>query len=246
MTRWFFIIFFIVPLLLSSCGKDPLTLPARVTFDFEFIAHEEESSLKNTSEEYSDNVPPNVAAGKLEVNKGKLAIESIEFDGRREEGRDIFFISDLPGPLVVDLETGTGNQELSFDIPQGVYNLIDIYFNMGGDNQIPLILEGKIKRGAAYEMPVRFEFNIQEQLRVRAESKNQSSKIVLRKDTTSNAKIVVDAESIFKFVNPSVLRNASVSVIDGKELILVNNNNNNGIFNSLASRVEKSVKVIFN
>ena len=247
MAKWFLLISFAVSILVISCTKDELTLPVRVSFDFELIPHEEGNFLKSTLHEDPEILqPPNIPGGRLSVAKGSLSIESIEFDGRRDEGKDVFFISNLPGPLLVDLETGKVNLEVSFDIPQGVYSMVEIYLNPGGGDAAPLILEGFIKRGAADEIPVRFEYDISEKLKIRAESKHQSNKIVLRKDVESKASIIIDAGSIFQFVNPSVIRNALVSSIEGKEIIIVSPDINIDIFNALAARVEKSISIVFN
>lgn len=247
MAKWFLLTSFAVSILIASCTKDELTLPVRVSFDFELKPHEEGSLLKSSLEEGPGILqPPNIPGGRLSISRGSLAIESIEFDGRRDEGRDVFFISDLPGPLLVELETGKVNRELSFDIPQGVYNMVEIYLNPGGGDTAPLILEGNLTRGAAGEIPVRFEYTISEKLKIRAESKHQSNKIVLRKDVESKASIIIDAGSVFQFVNPSVIRNASVSSIQGKEIIIVSPDINVDIFNALAARVEKSISIVFN
>ncbi|MFW5835621.1 MAG: hypothetical protein ACOCU3_01570 [bacterium] len=225
-------------LLMSGCTKDPLTQPAKVFFDFELIALDEEN-LKN-------GPPVDIPAGKLSVSQGTLAIESIEFDGRRDQGKDVFFVSDLARPLLIDLESGNSNQNISFDIPQGVYNRVEFDLMLGGDGEIPLVLTGSIKRGNISEIPLRFEYNIREQLRIKAKSAKQEEKIVLRKDTPSTARIVVDARSIFQLVNMSVLQNANVSILGGEETILINLENNGEIFNSMANRIEKSFSIIFN
>jgi hypothetical protein len=222
-------------LLFYSCRKDELTLPARVVFAFELIAHEDGAHLKGG--------PPSNLPGRITVNQGSLTIGSVEFDGRRDEGRDVFFVSDLRQPILVDLENGTSSAPLNFDIPQGIYNIIEIHLDLGGDDMLPLVLEGKINQGTPNEMPIRFEHNIREKFRIKAEP-GQGSKVVLRKDTPSNARIIVDSRSIFQFVNPSVIKDASVSVINGENVILINSITNNSIFNKMADRLEKSLSVI--
>ncbi len=224
-------------LLLSACSKDELTFPAKVFFEFEMIAHKEGNNLKS-------GPPFDLPFSTLTINQGALVIESIEFDGRREEGRDVFFISDLKQLVIVDLETGKSNQELSFDIPQGIYNRIDIYLELGGNEEIPLVLEGNIGKGQSDRIPLRFEYNIRDRIKVRAEPGGQANKIVLRKDTPSRARIVLDAGKVFQSVKLPVLQNATVSRLFGEDVILINPYNNNDIFNKLADRLEKSFKVI--
>jgi hypothetical protein len=246
MARWFILISFAVSILVISCSKDELTLPAKVYFGYEFLFHQEELVMDDPATgTLKSKLPPGFHGGRLEINKGTLMIRSVEFDGRREEGRDVYFISDLRDPLIVNLETVTGNQELSFDIPQGVYNMIDIHLHPGGSTAPPLVLEGTISRGAAHVIPVRFELDIYEKLRIRAEPSGLD-KIVLRKDIPSYAWIVVDAGSMFRFIHPTMFRDAILSDVDGIETLLIDSGTNQELFNALASRVEKSISIVFN
>jgi hypothetical protein len=225
-------------LLLSACRKDELTLPAKVFFEFELVSHEGEKYLKS-------GPPSNVLPDRMIINQGSLTIKSIEFDGLRDEGRDIFFESDLTQPLLVDLETGNSNQVLSFDVPQGVYNRIELNITLGWNDEIPLVLEGNISKGNLDEIPLRFEYNIHERIRVRAEPGKNSNKIVLRKDSPSVARVVIDAGQIFMFVNMSELQDAIVSLHEDRETIIISPRINNEIFNSMAARLERSIRVIF-
>lgn len=220
-----------------ACKKNELTLPAKLNFKFELISHEEEDDLKV----FNPGGPP---FGKLEIDRGTLTIGSIEFEGRRDEGRDIFFESNFPGPLSVILETGEANRELSFDIPQGIYNRVDFYFELGGDDEISLVFEGRLKKGQTESLPLRFEYNIRERIKVRAEPVNQGNKIVLRKDSPSTASIIVDAGAIFQFVNLPALQNAGVSIRNGEEMIIISSGNNSSLFNAMANRIERSFRVI--
>ena len=224
-------------LLLTACKKDELTLPAKVFLDFELISYEDENTLKS-------GPPVDLPFGSITINKGTLAIGSIEFEGRRDEGRDVFFVSDLQQNLIVDLETGKGKQELSFDIPQGVYNRMEFILELGEDDGISLVLEGVLRRGQAYELPIRFEYNIRDRIKIRAESGGETNKIVLRKDTPSRARIVVDAEEVFQFVKLPALQNATIYFHGGEDVLIISPDKNINIFNSMAIRIEKSFRVI--
>jgi hypothetical protein len=227
-------VFFIILLFISSCERD-LSLPSKVFVEFSFISLDNEDNLKSG--------PPVSPPGHIQVNRGSLRILYIEFDGRRDEGRDVFFVSDLPEPLVVDLESGMINQVMSFDIPQGVYNFIEFHLALGGDGQTPLVLEGKVK-GQSGEMPIRFEYKVHEKIRIRAETKQKGQKIVLKKDSPSTARIIIDSRFIFQFVNASMFQDANVITINGEQVILINSASNENIFNALANRIEKSFNII--
>ncbi len=259
MLRTIYIPIFIALFLLNACTKDELTLPAKVFFDFELIGYEEDGGLKSSIEEShsfieqvaaetSENLiasPPfPVPAGVLQINRGSLSIETIEFDGRRTEGRDVYFNSNLASPLIVDLETGESNRELSFDIPQGIYERMEFFLTPGGENELPLVLKGRIRKGND-AIFVRFEYRIKEIIRIRAESSGTPGKIVLRRDIPSRAKLVVDAGSIFRFMNPGQFQHADITAYDNAHVILIDPENNPDLFNSLAGRIEKSIRIIF-
>lgn len=229
----------IVLLFLTGClPKDELTLPAKVNFEFEFVAHEEWTDLKS-------GPPVQIPAGRLSINRGNLLIEAIEFEGRRDEGKDVFFISNFTGPVKADLETGESNRQVTFDIPQGVYNRIEIDLYLGGDDEIPFVLEGTLRKGPFEEIPVRFEYNLREQIRVRAEPGGQTDRIVLKKDMPSTARVVVDAGFIFRLVNMAMLQDATITVYGDEDMVLINLSNNTGIFGLMATRLEKSFRIIF-
>ncbi len=229
-------------LLLTSCEKDELTLPAEVNFEFEFIAHED-GIIGNGPKKLSSNLqqPP----GKIEIDQGTLVIESIVFDGRRQEGEDVFFTSDLSEPVVVNLQTEESNKPLKFDIPQGIYNRIEIDIELDGNNKLPLVLEGNFKKGPLEEFPVRFEYDISEKIRVRAKPAGNIDNIVLKKDTPSIAKVRVDANSIFQLVNMSMINDANITDIDGEEVLLINNESNGNMYSIISARIDKSFDVIF-
>ncbi len=238
------ILFFL--LLLPACRKDELTLPSKVIFKFELIPHQEADNLKG-------GPPFDVPGGRMTIDRGTLTIESIKFDGKRDEAKDYSFVSNLPFPLIVDLESGETNQEVSFDIPQGVYNHVEIFLSLGVADEPSVALDGIIRRGPWEKIPIRFEYNIREQIRIWAEpgklresgeSGGQHNKIVFRKDTPSIARIVVDAGSLFQFVNLPEIQNATPSVRDGEKIIIISFDSNTEIFNTMGQRLDRSFRVI--
>ncbi len=232
-------------ILLSSCRKDELTLPTKVFFEFELITYEEGNNQKNRMP--PEELPFGPPFNRMSIDRGTLVIESIAFDGRRDEGRDVYFSSDLGKPVIVDLESGKTNQEISFDIPQGVYNRVELFLDLGSEDNVSLVLEGSIRNRQSVEIPLRFEYRFREWIRIMAESGSQADKIVLRKDTPSRVRIVIDAPAVFQFANLGRLQTATIAIrdSDGEELLIISDSINTDIFNSMVTRLEKSFKVIF-
>jgi hypothetical protein len=231
-----FIIIVILFFAAFSC-KDELTLPAKVSFKFgmePYYAEENGTDQKI----YASN--PN----KYTIDKGQLVIEAIEFDGRRDQGKDVYFISDFSQKVESVLNTETSSIEVEFDIPQGVYNRIDVTLHLGNNGNSPLILEGTFNFGPFTELPIRFEYGYADVITVRAKPKSGSN-IVLSKDNPSKVRVVIDSGFLFRFINPSVIANADRVNMNGIEVMLINSTNNINTFNQIANRFNNSISVIF-
>ena len=223
---------------LYSCKKDELTLPSDVTFTFGIVPHYSYYA-KNQTFGFT-----NLSSGFLNIDKGTLVIDAIEFDGKRNEGKDIYFTSNFGSQVLANLGNQTTNINVSFDIPQGAYNRIDITLHLGTSSQVSIAIEGTMSAGVFSSLPIRFEYNFTDQVKVRATPKTGNS-IVLRKDKPSIAQVLVNAEYLFRFVNPSILSNATIVNIDGDDILLINSQNNINIFNQIANRLDNSFTVVF-
>jgi hypothetical protein len=227
----FLIIFTLIIFLHSSCEKDELTLPTEVSFEFSMESYQAEES----------NSPMN----KFIINEGTLIINSIEFDGQREEGEDYYFVSQFTSPLIAEVNTGVTSQTVSFDAPQGIYNKIDISFSLGAENENSLILNGVLKHGASTEIPIRIEYTFQEKINVRGSCQEGNEQIVLTKDKKAVANVIFNTPDFFKLISYGKIKDATTQNIEGQETILINNQINDDIFNLLASRIDDSIQVVF-
>ena len=214
-----------------SCEKDELTIPAEVNFEFAMESYHSGTSVKSGQA--------------FDIDEGTIFVNAVEFDGRRDQGEDYFFTSNFETPLHAEMHTGYMNQNVTFDIPQGVYNRIELIFSIGNDEDEGLCLRGKFQQGPVEEIPVVFEYNFQEQIRVRAKNKNGYEQIVLKKDTPSTATVVCDASFLFRMVNIGMIQSAERIQMEGEEIILINNENNTNIFGLLVTRLDNSMRVIF-
>ena len=232
MRNLFYIFFFVCFVFLSSCEKDELTLPVEVSLDFAIKPYHAETGLK--------------ASNGFDVNQGAVIIQSLEFDGRRDEGEDYFFTKQFDIPLQAQMHNGNVNQQVSFDIPQGVYKRIELNLSLGlEEGEYAFQLKGTFQRGPLEEIPIVFEYSFNEEVRIRAKNKEGNEQIVLKKDNPSTATILVDVPFMFQLINPGMIQMAETTVIDNNETILINLENNTDIFNLLANRLEKSMRVLF-
>jgi len=216
---------------ITSCEKDELKLPAEVKLGFDMN---------------SFNLEDNVKAGQqFTVDEGYLILSGIEFDGKREQGEDYFFTSLFDEPLQAEMHSGVANQDVSFDIPQGIYSMIELSLTLGDEEGPALWLRGRFQKGPLEDVAVLFEYSFREEIRVQAKNKEGNRQVILRKDTPATATILMDAPFMFQLFNMGLLKNAEYFSIEGEETIIINNERNTVIFNLLAPRLDKSLQVIF-
>jgi len=212
---------------LCGCSKDELTKPTAVEFEFQM----------NT--EIND--------GKfLQFEQGTLEFNSITFDGTREAGDDVFFIANYDSGVHVELETKTSSEKIDFDIPQGVYNRIQVGITRESMMSNPgITFKGIYKSAKKKDLPVIIEFDFEEGIEIDATSDNGSNTIVLNKDLGSTAEVTIDPVFMFQLVNSRSLESAKITEIDGEEIIIISKDLNTKIFNKLIDRLEKSTAVVF-
>lgn len=230
-----FFIIIAMPLLLVSC-KDELTLPAKVHFDFGMVIFQNEDPAQGQQKTNSPN--------RYSIERGELTIEAIEFDGRRNQGKDVYFKSNFSEKVVSQLHSQTSNVRVEFDIPQGEYNRVDLTLHLGAGADAPFKLEGQFSYGQSASIPIYFEYAYTDEITIRGKSKHGAN-IILSRGNVTKAKVVVDTEFLFRFLNPGVIASAVRVTQGGEEVILINQLNNVEIFNQVASRFSSSISVVF-
>jgi hypothetical protein len=222
-----------------SCEKDPSTFPAKVKFVFGMIPSLAENEIKEAG------VAENPEEGNfLVIDDGILVISSIDFEGRRQGASDVFFTADFDPPIVVDLKEETSSQLVQFDIPQGIFERIELTFHLGAEGHLPLIMTGEANLPIVGNKLVRFEYQYSEPVRVLAQNLNENQ-IVLRKDVESQATVKINAQHLFRLVNPGLLIAAEILNEQNEEVILIAQGMNTPIFNVIANRLSQSFEVIF-
>ncbi len=237
-----FALLLILMFALNSCRKDELTLPAKVYFNFEIEPHQD-SELKSHPAGSAASPP----FGQLEIGTGRLLVRAIEFDGKREQGRDVYFISDFDAPLQIMLGKHEDNVEVSFDIPQGSYKKIDIGFHLGdfnGTGLPSLTLEGNMVLPNSQSVYLRFEYHFDDIIVVRSRGSVANENILLRKDKVSTATVEIDVPFLFRFINMGELMSGQFAHENGNEVLVINEHKNQALFNKLANRLNNAFSVV--
>lgn len=232
MKRAYILVVLITAVSLFSCEKDELKLPSKLNIEFDMDAFSLEDAAPKGGQ-------------LLVIDESSLIINTIEFDGKREQGDDYFFASSFEIPVEAQMHTGSSNQNISFDIPQGIYNNIEMNIKIGDKEKTALRLKGKLSKGPFEDIPVVFEYSFSEEIRVRAEDRQGNRQIIMRKDRPSTAQITMDAPGLCRLLNMGMIMMADQTVVNGEQMILINNTQNTEIFNIMATRLDQSLRVIF-
>ncbi|MCF8222604.1 MAG: hypothetical protein K9J25_05610 [Bacteroidales bacterium] len=226
-----FLVSFIFVLIFSSCEEKELKLPASVTLQFDM----EDFSVEDNSK----------AGQGFFIDRAYFVMNTLELDGIREQGDDYFFSRAFNTPVQAEMHTGNASEEITFDIPQGVYKKIELNLSLG-DNEHPSIwLEGTFERGPFDNIPVLFQYTLKEEISVRAENRNGERQIILKKDTPASATIKLNVPFMFQLLNAGQIRNAESYPVEGEDILIINKDKNTEIFNLLATRLDKSLQVVF-
>ncbi len=235
MKKLFLLVGVTVLVMFSSCEEDELKVPVTVDMGFHMEPYELSEDLKSGS--------------KFTIDEAFLVINSFEFNGVREQGESYFFTRQFDDPLQAEMHKGEAGPNISFDVPQGVYNMIELVLDAGNNENPAIMLKGRFKQGPFREIPVQFEYAFREQIRVRAKNDEGNRQVILQKGIPARVRIVFDTPSMFRLLNMGQLMKAEIGRVndddDDDEIILISDKNNTDIFNLLASRLGNSLRVVF-
>ena len=180
------------------------------------------------------------AEGKLVFNAGYLIMESFSFDGKREEGSDVYFTKVYDVSLNAMLGE-TVPKELTFDIPQGIYSSIEVEVVSKSANLPNLVVNGLFENNAGTKYPVRFEFNKTKTFLIEGEDlvKN-GNEISLEESLKTNATIWLNPAKWFEAVSAARLDKAAIVSINGEDTILINETINPQIYHVVVAALTKN------
>lgn len=215
-------------MLFPSCEKeDPLKLPVDLAFS---IKMNKNLKVNNT----------------MVFTKGEIILADFEFEGEREIGEDVYFSKEFSSGLSIDLTNDEKIQELTFEIPQGIYKRIYIAFNTFDDfDQNCIVIEAYYTNTQDVQIPIRFEFLSSEYFSVVAEDYSGDSQIVLNTDTPAYASIRLDPVYWFMNISNTMLDDSETVTINGKATILINEDINTRLYELIVARLDESTECVF-
>ncbi len=230
-----------------SCTEDEFLEPTTVDLKIKMV---NTKPFKDLPEQANKQI--------IEFGGGNLQLSGIEFDGKRENNDNHYFFREFENTLVANLSNDSLNQTVSFDIPKGSYNVIQIKLHTNGIDSIPgLTFRGKWKKQRGRpggnnqgqeEIPVELNFfkDYEEsiELTLNTEAGVGKEQIVFDGDNWNTLEIRVNLASIFRNLNPGKFNGAQMIQQGNKQKIIISAHHNTDMYYSLVNRVERSIKAV--
>lgn len=185
--------------------------------------------------------------GALFFKEGYISLASFEFDGKREEGGDVYFTKNYAQELKT-LFGASDISDLKFDVPQGIYTAVNLEITSAIKEEKPnLVVDGffKNKQGTLY--PIRFELSEMETFSiVGVNLVDKEEQIDLAQVAKTQATILLNPVKWFAVLPKSALEQAEKVSIKGINTILINNEVNGQLYKEILANLGKDImKAIF-
>jgi hypothetical protein len=241
--KWVFIIMI---LFIAGCikEKDELTLPVRIKLQIAALPLQENYFLY--------------------AFEGKIGIKSIQFEGKREAGEDIFFETDPKMNLQTLQLSSKPTGILEFEIPQGIYNymrwdltlksIMTEELNNVGDAdslRIGLVIPGSYwmedwtdEWGWDISItPFIFGIDDTELFSFKSTGIDGRSGIVITDRKTYEITLLLDLQGTFGSVSWESFAEAELTDANGQQIILITSDKNKNLYENFLYRTSQSAKV---
>ena len=228
-------------MMLFSCTKDELTKPVAVELLLE---------MKNSEGGQGSNG--------FDVGGAQFIINEVGFEGYRESGENYFFTKSFPEAQKVSFTKTGGGRVLAFDMPQGVYNRMDIKMQVpAGKEPVQLgeiidrtKLQGGIEIWGTYTnahgvaLPFLFVYTALDQMQYTAQSAAGKQQLTIKEKSRYQAKLKFDPQHWMQLINPRMLQSAKLSTISGVPTVVISKTQNEQVYKLLASRIKESAHLL--
>ncbi len=217
-------------LLVSSCKENELKQPVSVNFLFSMDSSEYEH---------------------LNFNHGILHLSSFTFDGKRAVGDDVFFNIEYSTPLEIEFDEATNiYEELSFDLPQGIYDDITITLSFASSETPVFSLDGTyIDEDDEDDEEIDFIYEdfISTVINIKGISNTNQNQIILDKNNISYPVFKINPNLLFSTITVDEWEDADVEEEEEEEedFILINSEDNNSLYSEMKDQFSNAISLIF-
>ena len=224
MSKHIFITIAILSLSLLGCQKAELKKPTDLELSFDF--------KKN----FNSNI-------KIKIISGQINLVEFGMNGTRVEGDPIQFSEKIEN-LNISLD-GQVNADLIYQIPQGIYNYMQIKATIAPNGNLPAIaISGTFKESNTVTKNIQFTHNYSQVLVIIGESSNEGD-IVLTKSKVEKIDLIFDAIYWFETITENQLKTAQLSDYNGIETIVISDESNVDLYEIITARMNNDQRAIF-
>lgn len=177
----------------------------------------------------------------LEIDTFSISMNNFSLVGNRIQAEDIFLVNPATtnGTFV-----GTNSQlSLSFDIPQGTYEQLQLSMQLSGSSS--LSIRGTYHLASGATKLVLIDFENQDYI-VKKILQSGSETVLIDKDNPGSIVLTLDANVLFADLNPSYWNGASTSVVGGQNAIQISNSQNANMHSLIGNKISASLAYDYN
>lgn len=173
------------------------------------------------------------------LSSAQMCLGSFSLEGYRQVGDDVFVKEAFSPARSIDMMAGPGAETLTYTLPQGIYEHIEIGFEMVQDTlSATLMLEGVFTTESKEEdYPFRLLADIHEHYSIDCKRPGGGN-IILEKDKQSACDIVFEPYKLFTFVAIDKITEADVEIIDDEPLMILSAKQNTALYNQIVPRLD--------
>ncbi len=224
--------------------KSPL-ITTCVIFIIAFFSSCEKKWKKPTTLEVGFKLETDSYSSLVRFNDGSIHLSDFHFSGTRKQGSpEVELEKTLSSASEVEFNTTYSGADFTLDVPQGTYTRVDFEFAADSDfTGASVVMEGIYINSLNDTLNVKFELAADENFVIRVQNPSGSDEIVFIEEIPKKATITLNPDYWFATISSSLLDNATITVIDDEDVILINEDENNGIYNLIVNRVKDGNKI---
>lgn len=219
----------LVVITFSSCEKKKWKKPTDVSFGFRLNS--------------------NSGNGLIKFSSGYFLLSRIDFSGDRNQGSSpVEFSKDYEPNSQIYFNPNVLSGSISFDIPQGTYTKIDMKVRTEEqqNNAPTLIIYGTYINTISDTIAVRFEFTSGESFEIQGVNSSGGTEILLMEDKPSSTSIIFNPKYWFDVVPQSMLESATIVLESNIQTMIINESDNDDIYQLVVGRIKDGNELIFN
>lgn len=224
--------------LLSNMKVLPFVVLVVVAFASCRKKWDKEVDVRVTSKATTDEI---LIAGKSFIMDSLLfGVESMELSGKRIQAKDIWL-----KPSQNQNVNFIHEKELvsSVGIPQGTYDQLKFYFDLGSSNVGSLFVSGNyyMNNGSIYR--VRMSFDLNESIVGDVLDSDGGTTVLMEYKNNRTMELRFDPEILFSDITPGLWNAAAVTSLNGANTIVIDGLNNQSIYNSIINNFKHSFRI---